>query len=155
MEDDIKEMSAKRKALVLMVALGMLCAAGLRAAETEGDDFALRRDAPVYMGPYEEGDLEELTVADFGEFGTQPQAPQDQYRQYKKMLEHPSPGVQVPYRLKIVDRDLALEDFLGFGVPQDVAEVRYSGYLDMVPDTENGHTVHYVFVYRRPLSHED
>ena len=103
-------MSAKRKALVLMVALGMLCAAGLRAAETEGDDFALRRDAPVYMGPYEEGDLEELTVADFGEFGTQPQAPQDQYRQYKKMLEHPSPGVQVPYRLKIVDRDLALED---------------------------------------------
>ena len=125
---------------------------GTESSEADGPDVALRREAPVYTGPYEEGDLVELSVEDFEEFGTEPESPQDQYRQYQKMLKEASPGILVPYRLRIVDRDLTREDFLGVDIPEDLSDARYSGYLDMIPDTANGRTVHYVYVYHRSLA---
>ncbi len=140
-------------AIVLAVSGMCICFAGpvTEAAEDSGANIALRSEAPIYAGPFEEGDLEPLSVEDFEEFGIEPQSPQDQYRQYRTMLERGVLGAQVPYRLRIVDRDLTLQDFVGIDVPEDVAEARYNGYLDMVPTTVDGRTVHYVYVYHRPL----
>jgi hypothetical protein len=112
----------------------------------------LTDNAPIYTGPVLEGDLEELTEADFEEFGIEPESPQDQYRQYRKLLEQAPPGLLVPYRMRIVDQDLALDDFIGLNVPEELAEARYDGYLSMIPATVDGRTIHYVYVYHAPLA---
>ena len=113
--------------------------------------ITLREDAPVYTGPVQDENLEELTVEDFEEFGTEVDMPAEQYRQYKKGLEQPVPGSLVLYKMKIVDRDLTLNDFLGFNVPEKLSEARYDGYLNMNPVTVDGRTIHYVYVYHSPL----
>lgn len=114
---------------------------------------ALREDAPVYAGPVQEGDLEELKVEDFENFGLEDDAsPKDQYLQYRKSLALGVLGATVPYRLKIVDRDLSLDDFLGDDVSEELAEARYNGYLTMIPATVDGRTIHFVYVYHRPLA---
>jgi len=122
------------------------------SAENVDPGIILRDDAPIYTGPLQEGDLRELTVKDYEEFGNEPESPQDQYRQYRKVLEQPAPGMLVPYKMRIVDRDLAADDFYGFGVSQELSEARYNAYLDMIPATVDGRTIHYVYVYHRPLS---
>jgi hypothetical protein len=112
----------------------------------------LRDDAPIYSGPVEEGDLETLTAEDFAEFSADEFAlPEVQYRQYLKALENPAPGSLVLYKMRIVDRDLAPEDFFGFDVPEELAQARYEGYRGMNPVTADGHTIHYVYVYHRPV----
>ena len=135
--------------LIIGCVLSMCEAGPLIGAEDA--DIALRREAPVYTGPFEVGDLEPLNLEDFEAFGTEPESPRDQYLEYQKMLEGGADVTLIPYRLRIVDRDLALSDFYGFNVPESLSQARYNGYLSMVPSTVNGNTVHYVFVYHRPL----
>ena len=123
------------------------------AAISNEVDISLRREAPVYTGPSQEGDMEELTVEDFENFGLEDDAsPKDQYLLYRKSLALGVLGAPVPYRLRIVDRDLSLDDFLGDDVPEELAEARYAGYLTMTPATFDGRTIHCVYVYHRPLS---
>jgi hypothetical protein len=114
-------------------------------------DIYLRKDAPIYTGPVDEGDLEELTVDDFESFGIAPEVPWDQYRRYQKILAEPASGIQVPYRMRVVDRDLTQEDFLGFDVSEELAEARYNNYLDMIPVAVDGRTIHYVYVFHSPI----
>ena len=113
--------------------------------------IALRNDAPLYSGQAQEGDLEELTAEDYEEFGTESDTPAEQYRQYQKVLEQPAPGTLVLYKMRVVDHELTLDDFLGFGVPEELSEARYDGYLSMEPVTVDGRTIHYVYVYHCPL----
>lgn len=144
--------------VILMAASGLwVCYAdpSTESAENTGPGIALRTAAPVYTGPIEEGDLEELTPEDFERFGSESANPVEQYQQYREMLGQPSPGMMVPYRMRIVDRDLTLEDFFGFNVPAEVSQARYDGYLDMNPETADGHTIHYVYVYHEPLDREE
>ena len=137
---------------VFMTAIGPLACYAKSLPESTNPGITLRTDAPIYTGPVQEGDLEELTVEDYEEFGVEPEVPEDQYRQYLKVLEQPAPGIQVPYKMRIVDRDLAVEDFYGFNVPEELSEARYNEYLSMNPVTVDGRTIHYVFVYHRPLA---
>ncbi len=44
------------------------------AAISNEVDISLRREAPVYTGPSQEGDMEELTVEDFENFGLEDDA---------------------------------------------------------------------------------
>ena len=113
--------------------------------------IGLRDDAPIYTGPVQEGDLEELTADDYEKFGSDADSPEEQYRQYQKVMEHPVSESLVLYKMRVVDRDLALEDFLGFDVPEKLSEARYNEYLSMNPDTVDGRTIHYVYVYHSPL----
>ena len=120
------------------------------AAISNEVDISLRREAPVYTGPSQEGDMEELTVEDFENFGLEDDAINTSYTGNRwpwGVL-----GAPVPYRLRIVDRDLSLDDFLGDDVPEELAEARYAGYLTMTPATFDGRTIHCVYVYHRPLS---
>ncbi|MDD5226068.1 MAG: hypothetical protein PHV97_02655 [Candidatus Omnitrophica bacterium] len=145
-------------AAILMMASGSLfCLAASLPESTENADagVALQNDAPIYSGPYETGDLEELTAEDFEAFGVEPEDPQDQYRQYRKMLEQPPAGILVPYKLRIVDRDLTLDDFFGFNVSTELSQARYDGYLTMNPATADGHTIRYVYVYHSPVERID
>lgn len=143
----MKTVMGKISALLLLVLAATVPATTL--AEDQG--LSLQDDAPIYTGPLEEGDLEELTLKDFGAFGVDPQGPEHQYRLYQAALEQPVLGALLPYKLRIVDRDLAMEDFLGVDVPEELAQARYDSYADMIPVTVNGRTTHYVYVYHRPL----
>ena len=138
----------KIRGALIILAFGII----LRPAFAADTDINLRNDAPIYTGPVEEGDLEELTVDDFEDFGFEPAVPSDQYLRYKKILAEPPAGVQVPYKLKFVDKELTQEDFLGFDVPQELAEARYGNYLDMIPVTVDGRTIHYAYVYHSPIA---
>ena len=131
-----------------MVTLAFFAKAGWAADQS----ITLRNNAPVYMGPVQEGDLEALTMQDYEDYGLETERPEDQYSQYQKVLGQSASGTQVPYKLKIVDQDLAQEDFFGFGVSEDLAEARYAEYLNMIPATVDGHTIHHVYVYHRPLA---
>ena len=117
-------------------------------------EITLRIYAPVYTGPVE-GNLEELTQNDFEKFGNESEMPNDQYRRYRKILEQHNSEVLIPYKMRIIDRDLTLNDFFGFGVSEDVSEARYEGYLDMNPVTVDGRTIHYVYVYHKPFTKEE
>ena len=139
--------------LAILMAAGVppICSAD-SVTKSADPGIALQNDAPVYTGPVQEGDLEELTMRDFQGFGIESERPEDQYRQYQKFLEQPVSGILVPYKMRIVDRDLALEDFLGFDVPEDLSEARYEKYLNMTPVTVDGRTIHYVYIYHSPLA---
>lgn len=141
-------------AVIMTVAALLTCYADPETENTEssGADIKLRSEAPVYTGPAQEGDLKELTVEDFEAFGDESESPKDQYRRYRNMLEEGVLGAPVLYRLRIIDRDLALDDFQGFGVSEELAQARYDGYLSMIPATADGRTIHYVYVYHRPLA---
>jgi len=139
-----------KKMITVMILTGMAVLPGIVCAAEPA--ISLRDHAPIYAGPFQEGDLEELTIEDFSAFGVDPADPEEQYRRYQEALKQPSAGMLVPYKLRIIDRDLAREDFLGFGVTEELAEARYEGYLEMVPDSIDGQTVHYVYVYHLPLS---
>jgi len=139
-----------RKIMAVFIFAG--CALVPLAAFASGSGPFLRDEAPVYTGPVQEGDLQELTTEDFEDFGIESERPEDQYRRYQKVLALAAPGILVPYKMKIIDQDLALEDFIGFGVSQELAEARYQGYLDTVPATFDGRTIHFVYVYHRPLA---
>ena len=141
----------KKKIAVFLLAAFVLIPV---TAFASGSGISLRDEAPIYTGPVQEGDLQELTTEDFEDFGIESERPEDQYRRYQKLLEQPESGILVPYKMKIVDQDLAQEDFVGFGVSEDLAETRYQGYLDMVPVTVDGQTIHFVYVYHRPLAKE-
>jgi len=136
-----------------MAALGFgTCYAEDPAAENASSDIVLQNEAPIYMGPVQEGDLEALTLDDFEAFGIGSVIPEEQYRQYKKVLALPPPGICVPYRMKVIDRDLTLNDFFGFNVSEELSEARYEGYLSMNPDTVDGQTIHYAYVYHAPIT---
>jgi len=135
-------------AVLVMVMVVFFAKTGWAADQS----IILRNDAPVYTGPVQEGDLEALTMQDYEDYGLETERPEDQYRQYQKALGQTAPGTQVPYKLRIIDQDLAQEDFFGFGVPEELAEARYAEYLNMIPATVDGHTIHYVYVYHRPLA---
>ena len=136
---------------ILMMASGQLVSyAEDPAAENAASGILLQNEAPIYMGPVQEGDLEALTLDDFEAFGIGSVIPEEQYRQYKKVLALPPPGIRVPYRMMVVDRDLTLEDFFGFNVSEELSEARYEGYLSMNPSTVDGQTIHYAYVYHAP-----
>jgi hypothetical protein len=138
--------------LAILIAAGfMLTCYADPATEGPVPDINLRDDAPIYKGPVEEADLEALTADDYESFGTNQEESWKPYDQYRKVLKDPPPGILLPYRMKIVDRDLTLDDFVGIDVPEDLATARYQSYCDMDPDTVDGRTIHYVFVYHRPL----
>ena len=111
----------------------------------------LREDAPIYSGPVQEGDLEELTLEDFGAFGVNPEDPQEQYRQYREALKQATPDSQVLYKMRIVDRDLSLSDFFAFNASEKLSQARYDGYLTMNPVTVDGRTIRFVYVYHSPI----
>lgn len=138
----------KKIRVVLAITATVLVMAPAFAAD---QSVSLREDAPIYTGLVQEGDLEELTLEDFQAFGVEPQDPEDQYRQYRKVLDEATPETQVLYKMRIVDRDLAPDDFLGFNVSAELAQARYDAYLTMEPVTVDGRTVHYVYVYHRFL----
>ena len=145
----------------IVVVLGILIVTGVSPAcyadpvtknkEDAGLGITLRSDAPIYTGPILEEDLEELTAEDFNEFGSESGIPVDQYRQYQKVLEHPSPGILIPYKMRIIDRDLTLDDFRGFDVSEELSQARYDGYLGMNSVAIDGRTIHYVYVYHSVL----
>ena len=116
--------------------------------------ISLRDDAPIYTGPVQEGDLEELTTGDFEAFGPEDILPAEQYRQYQKVLGQSAPGTLVPYKMRIVGREMTLDDFSGFNVTDRLAEARYEAYESIEPDTFEGETTHYVYVYHRILARE-
>ena len=143
---------------ILIMASGpLICRADSLPESAKNADLgiALQSDAPIYSGPSQDGDLEALTLEDFEAFGVEPEDPQDQYRQYLKVLAEPPAGTLIPYKLRIVDRDLTLDDFSGFNVPEELAQARYDGYLSMGPVTDDGHTIHFVYVYHRPIGRVD
>jgi len=119
--------------------------------QSSNPGITLRDDAPIYAGPVEDGDLEPLTQADFEAFGADPDSPEDQYLQYQKTLQRPAPGILVPYKMKIESSDLAVDDFFGFNVSEDLSRARYESFLNMTPVVIDGRTVQYVFVYHSPL----
>jgi len=138
--------------IFLMVGGLLTCCADPAAAENTAPDITLQNDAPVYMGPVQEGDLEALTLDDFEAFGIESVIPGEQYRQYQKVLADPPPGIRIPYRMKVIDRELTLDDFFGFNVPEELSEARYEAYVSMNPVEMNGETIHYVYVYHSPLA---
>ena len=142
-------------AVFMTAGVPLTCYADDPAAENAGSGIALQDDAPIYMGPVQEGDLEELELDDFEAFGIGSVIPGEQYRQYQKVLAEPPPGIRVPYRMRVVDRDLTLNDFFGFNVPEELSEARYEGYLSMNPDTVDGRTIHYAYVYHSPLARKE
>lgn len=133
----------------------VVCLASWHACNAYAEDLAaeirLREDAPVYSGPVQEGDLEALALDDFEAFGDQAFIPEEQYRKYQKVLADPPAGIQVPYRMKVIDRDMTLEDFFGFNVSEELSNARYESYVSMNPETIGGRTIHYAYVYHSPL----
>ena len=136
----------------LFVAVGAspICCAD-DPAEDAGPGVTLRNDAPIYSGQAQEGDLEELTAEDFAQFGSASDLSGEQYRQYRKILEQPSSGILVPYKMKVISDDLSADDFSGFNTSEDLSEARYEAFLNMEPVMADGRTVHYVYVYHSPL----
>lgn len=112
----------------------------------------IREDAPIYMGPVQEIELRELTLADFQQLVVKPITAAQQFNEYKRELNEPRPNpAKVLYKMKITERDLTLADFQGVGVPQNLAQARYNEYLRMNPIPVDGPVVRYVYVYHTPL----
>ena len=57
--------------------------------------------APIYAGPVEEAELQELTLADFQRFGTKPVAAWDDFREYQKQGEDPANTEPRLYKMKV------------------------------------------------------
>jgi hypothetical protein len=129
----------------------LICHADDAMTEHSSPGIALQDDAPIYMGPVQEGDLEDLALDDFEAFGMPSVIPEEQYRRYNEILDAPPPNVRVPYRMKVIDRDLTQEDFFGFNVTEELSAARYQAYVSMNPETVDGQTLHYVYVYHAPL----
>jgi len=58
----------------------------------------------------------------------------------------------VPYRMKVIDRELTPNDFFGFSVSEELSNARYESYVSMNPETIGGRTIHYAYVYHPLLS---
>lgn len=113
----------------------------------------IRTDAPIYMGPVQEVELQELTFADFQGIASKPASAMDLYNEYLRELKQPRPNpTLVPYKMKITDRDLALADFQGVNVSPELAQARYEAYLRMNPIPVEGQNVRYVYVYHTPIT---
>jgi len=52
-----------------------------------------------------------IASVSFEAFGEQAFIREEPYRKHQKVLDDPSSGIQVPYRMKIIDRDMTPEDF--------------------------------------------
>ena len=147
-----------KKIYLLLFLVSFFVAAGVSltcyadpGAKDAGLGVTLRKDAPIYSGQAQEADLEELTAKDFSQFGSESDLSGEQYRQYISILEQPSPGIRVPYKMKVVSDDLSADDFSGFNTPEDLAEARYEAFLNMEPVMVDGRAVHYVYIYHNPL----
>lgn len=133
--------------------LAILMAAGLSVpayadtvTTTTTKTVTVRNEAPIYYGPVVEAQLEELTLGDFQILVTNPNQAFDEFREYKKDLK--DPNVRHLYKMKVT-RKLALTDFQGDGVSPEVAQVRYTAYLDS-QDANPGDS-YYVYVYHTPV----
>lgn len=113
----------------------------------------IREDAPIYMGPVNESELQELTLADFQQFGNKPIAAMTLYNEYKQELNQPKPNpTRVLYKIKITDRNLVLMDFQADNVSPQLAQARYNEYLRLNPVSVDGQNVRYVYVYHSPIT---
>ena len=115
----------------------------------------LRTSAPIYMGPVQETELQELTLQDFQKIAADPTSAEQLYNEYQRELKQlkPNPDL-VPYKIKIEDRDLTLADFQGVNVSPELAQARYEEYLRSTPieANEDGQNVRYVYVYHTPIT---
>lgn len=120
--------------------------------ETTTTVTTIRSDAPIYNGPVQEVELEELTLEDFQRFGTKPNAAFLQYQEYQKELNKERPNdTLVYYKMKVADRDLTLADFQGFNISPELAQARYQEYLRINPVPIEGRNVRFVYVYHTPI----
>jgi len=113
----------------------------------------IRSDAPIYTGPVQEVELIELTLRDFKRLsGSKPIIARQYYNEYQRELKQPKPNATlVPYKMKIIDRDLVLADFQGVNVSPELAHRRHHEYLRTNPVQIDGQSVRYVYVYHTPV----
>ena len=114
----------------------------------------IRTNAPIYMGPVQEMELQELTLQDFQKIAADPATAEQLYNEYQTVLKQPKPNPDlIPYKIKIKNRDLILDDFQGVNVSPELAQARYQEYLRNTPieSNEDGHNVRYVYVYHTPI----
>lgn len=116
--------------------------------------ITIRENAPIYMGPVQEVELLELTLADFEYLaGGNAATALTQYNYYQNELRQPRPNPNmVPYKMKITDRDLTLGDFQGVNVSPELAQARYQAYLQVTPIPTDGRNVRYVYTYHTPIT---
>ena len=115
----------------------------------------IRTNAPIYMGPVQETELQELTLQDFQQIAADLATAEQLYSEYQKMLKQPKPNPDlIPYKIKIKGRDLTLADFQGVNVSLELAQARYQEYLRSTPIESNadGQNVRYVYVYHTPIT---
>lgn len=135
-------------ALAMAVAIQPLFADKVTTTTTTTKTVTIREDAPIYVGPVVEAELEELTLQDFQQFGTKPPAAFDQYQEYKQEINDPANTEPQLYKMKVT-RELTLADFQGSGISPKLAEVRYQAYLSGRPVEVGG--TYYVYVYHTPI----
>ena len=115
----------------------------------------IRTSAPIYMGPVQEKELQELTLQDFKQIAADPTSAEQLYNEYQKELKQlkPNPNL-VPYKIKIKNHDLTLADFQGGIMSLELAKARYEEYLRSTPIEANkdGQKVRYVYVYHTPIT---
>lgn len=129
------------------------CYADTMTKTTTTTVTTIRTDAPIYMGPVQEVELQELTLSDFQQIATNPAAAGWLYSDYRRELRQPKPNsTLVPYKMKITDRDLTLADFQGVNVSLELAQARYQEYLRINPIPIDGGNVRYVYVYHTPIT---
>ncbi len=115
----------------------------------------VRTNAPIYMGPVQEIELYELTLADFEYLaGDKPNSASINFDAYQNELKQPKPNPNlVLYKMKIMDRDLTLANFQGADVSPELARARYQEYTRINPIPVDGRNVRYVYVYHAPIAH--
>ena len=114
----------------------------------------MRTGAPIYVGPVQQVELQELTLKDFEYLtGSKPIAAWKRYNEYKNELSQPRPNSNlVPYKMRITDRNLTLADFQGVHVPAELAQARHQEYLRINPITTEGRNARFVYVYHTPIT---
>ena len=121
--------------------------------ETTTTVTTIRTTAPIYTGPVQVTELQELTLEDFKELNaSKPMVANDAFQKYQIELKEAIPNeTLVLYKMKISDRDLVLADFQGVNVSPELAQARYQEYLRLNPITIDGRNVRFVYVYHTPI----
>jgi hypothetical protein len=151
-------MKSPAKLILAAFTLGVVtlpCYADTVTKSTTTTVTTLRTNAPIYMGPVQEMELQELTLQDFQQIAADPAAAEQLYSDYQRVVKQPKPNQDlVPYKIKIKDRDLTLADFQGANVSEELAQARYQEYLRSTPIESNvdGQNVRYVYVYHAPIA---
>ena len=113
-------------AAFVMTALTLPCYADTVTKTTTTTTTTLRTNAPIYYGPVQDRELQELTLADFQWLATKPVTATQLFNDYQRELKQPRPNpTLVPYKLKITDHELTLTDFQGTDVSPELAQSRY------------------------------